>query len=164
MADDLYFSVPDVEGACARAEALYNRVYAALQAVLPGTAIVQHIGATSIPGCLTKGDLDIVVRVQAGDFDQVDAILEGMFARNTGSVRTKDFAAFENPDFDPPLGVQLTTFGGEYDDLHYFADALRSDPALLEQYNALKRAYEGKLMDEYRAAKDRFVASVLHRP
>jgi hypothetical protein len=34
----------------------------------------------------------------------------------------------------------------------------------LEQYNALKRAYEGKLMDEYRAAKDRFVASVLHRP
>jgi GrpB-like predicted nucleotidyltransferase (UPF0157 family) len=88
MADDLYFSVPDVEGACARAEALYNRVYAALQAVLPGTAIVQHIGATSIPGCLTKGDLDIVVRVQAGDFDQVDAILEGMFARNTGSVRT----------------------------------------------------------------------------
>jgi hypothetical protein len=26
------------------------------------------VGATSIPGCVTKGDLDVVIRVQAADF------------------------------------------------------------------------------------------------
>jgi hypothetical protein len=36
-------------------------------ATRPATADVSHVGATSIPGCVTKGDLDVVIRVQAAD-------------------------------------------------------------------------------------------------
>ena len=163
MQGDLYYSVRDTEVAHARAASLFDQVRARLALVLPATAIVQHVGATAVEGCITKGDLDIVVRVEEADFAQADRALETMFARNTGSVRTHSFAAFEDPGSDPPLGVQLTTIGGEFDVFHRFVEVLRRDPVALDEYNALKRAHEGRPIDEYRAAKDRFVASLLER-
>jgi GrpB-like predicted nucleotidyltransferase (UPF0157 family) len=161
MQEERYISAPDTEAAHAGAAALFDRVRARLQAVLPTSVIIQHVGATAVPGCLTKGDLDIVVRVPDVDFAQVDSILQSMFSRNVGSVRLADFAAFEDPGSDPPLGVQLTTIGGTFDDFHRLVDVLRNEPDVLAQYNSLKRTYDGRPMDEYRAAKDRFLAAVL---
>jgi GrpB-like predicted nucleotidyltransferase (UPF0157 family) len=64
-----------------------------LVARLPATADVRHIGATAVPDCLTKGDLDIVVRVPSDDFADADTALATLFARNEGSIRTEGFSS-----------------------------------------------------------------------
>ncbi|WP_264073582.1 GrpB family protein [Rhodopseudomonas palustris] len=142
-------------------ERLFASVKQQLIAVLPNTSEILHIGATSVPGCLTKGDLDIVVRVERKDFHATEAALAARYARNSGSVRTNEFAAFEDDACTPHLGIQLTVKGGEFDVFHQFAAALRADPALVERYNELKRAHDGQPMDRYRAAKDAFVTDAL---
>ncbi|MFT4277233.1 MAG: GrpB family protein [Rhodopseudomonas sp.] len=143
------------------AERLFVAVQQQLVAVLPKTCELLHIGATSVPGCLTKGDLDIVVRVQREDFQAAEAALAARYARNSGSVRTNEFAAFEDETCTPHLGIQLTVKGGGFDVFHQFAAALRADPALVKRYNELKRAHDGQPMDRYRAAKDAFVTDAL---
>lgn len=154
---------PDVETARGDAERLFERMSSELRAFLPSSVDIRHIGATAVTGCLTKGDLDIVVRVDAADFTAADAALVARFARNLGSKRTASFSSFEDAETSPHLGIQLTVAGGEDDDFHLFVEALTRDPALVAQYNALKRQFDGKSMDVYRAAKGAFVTTVLSR-
>ncbi|WP_315763620.1 MULTISPECIES: GrpB family protein [unclassified Bradyrhizobium] len=158
---DLFRIAADHRQAREAAERLFEAVKQQLQAVLPATTEVLHVGATAIPGCLTKGDLDIVVRVERKDFQAVEATLSARFARNPGSTRTEEFAAFEDEVCTPHLGIQLTAKGGALDVFHRFAAALRADPALVSRYNTLKIAHDGQPMDCYRAAKDAFVADAL---
>ncbi|MES5047191.1 GrpB family protein [Rhizobium nepotum] len=68
---------------------------------LPTSAEIEHVGATAVPGCLTKGDLDICIRVAATDFDAADRILARSFQRNPGSVRSGAFSAFMDDDRIP---------------------------------------------------------------
>ena len=147
----------------AHADRLFERVSSELRALLPPSADVRHIGATAIPGCVTKGDLDIVVRVAAADFLAADGALAGRYSRNVGSKRTACFASFEDAGTAPHLGIQLTIAGGEDDDFHLFAEALTRNPELVARYNALKRQFDGQPMDVYRAAKSEFVTTVLSR-
>jgi GrpB-like predicted nucleotidyltransferase (UPF0157 family) len=154
---------PDAEQARASAERLYSRVVEPLKALLPPSADIRHIGATAVAGCLTKGDLDIVVRIAAEDFSAADAALAARFARNVGSKRTASFASFEDAATSPHLGIQLTVVGGEDDYFHLFVDALGRNPELVAQYNALKRDFVGQPMQVYREAKSAFVTAVLAR-
>jgi GrpB-like predicted nucleotidyltransferase (UPF0157 family) len=158
---DLFHLSANDRQAQAAAEHLFERVKEELQTVLPATAEVLHVGATAVPGCLTKGDLDIVVRVEHRAFQAVEDLLATRFPRNPGSTRTDEFASFEDECCTPHLGIQLTTKGGAFDMFHLFAAALCADPALVHRYNALKLAHDGQSMDSYRAAKDAFVADVL---
>lgn len=57
--------------------------------------------------------------------------------------------------------MQLTVRDGPYDQFIAFLDALCESPALVERYNALKRAWDGRPMDEYRRAKSELIAEVL---
>jgi GrpB-like predicted nucleotidyltransferase (UPF0157 family) len=50
---------------------------------LPGVD-VQHVGSTSIPNSLTKGDLDIQVRVTAKQFPEVVEALSKLYEINEG--------------------------------------------------------------------------------
>ena len=66
-------------------------------------------------------------------------------------------AYFFDPDSAPRVELSLTAIGN-IDDLHN-GEAWRRiahDPDLIEQYNALKRAYEGRSLDDYEAAKRQF--------
>jgi GrpB-like predicted nucleotidyltransferase (UPF0157 family) len=155
------FRLADAGRAREAAERLFEAVSRKLAAKLPATAEIHHIGATAIPGCLTKGDLDIVVRIPAADFAAADAALASLLARNEGSVRTEAFSAFEDKASDPHLGVQLAALDGPFDDFHLFVEALRRSPQLVEDYNELKRGHDGADMETYRAAKGAFVERVL---
>jgi len=162
MKDGTIFRLADDPDQARRAaEALFRVVERDLRPDLPACAELLHVGATAIPGCLTKGDLDVVVRVAAEGFAPAEAVLAARFARNVGSVRTADFAAFEGVGTVPALGVQLTVRDGRFDVFHRFACALRADPVLVIRYNALKVLHDGASMDAYRAAKDIFIARVL---
>jgi GrpB-like predicted nucleotidyltransferase (UPF0157 family) len=152
---------PDPDAARGAAETLFRTVAKELAGVLPASAEVLHIGATAVPGCLSKGDLDIVVRVDRADFPAAQALLIERWNRNAGSIRTDEFAAFEDAHRAPHLGIQLTVKGGAFDVFHQFVDALLADPALVSRYNELKLRFRDGPMAEYRTAKAAFVVNVL---
>lgn len=137
---------------------LFREIEMTVTGFLPASAEVLHVGSTAIAGCLTKGDLDVLVRIACEDFPAADIELQARYPRNLASARTHDFSAF---CVDAHVGVQLTAIGGKFDVFHLFSDALRADPMLLAAYNRLKRDYDGRPMNDYREAKDAFVITVL---
>jgi GrpB-like predicted nucleotidyltransferase (UPF0157 family) len=146
-----------------RVEKLWAEQAAFLRKLLPG-ADVQHVGSTAVPGSLTKGDLDIQVRVTEGDFDNAVAALAEHFARNTLSTPQEGFTAFANSQADPPLGIQLTTIDGDLDIFWRFREVLFARRDLQWAFEKLKRSYEGRPMSEYRAAKSAFFHSLRQTP
>ncbi len=80
---------------------LFDAVSRTLAAILLPAADIRHIGATAVPGCLTKGDLDIVVRVSDEAFKEADAALASNYVSNEGSIRTNSFSALEDASSHP---------------------------------------------------------------
>jgi GrpB-like predicted nucleotidyltransferase (UPF0157 family) len=161
MDSEAQFIMVDANRAREEAQRLFEVVSKLLTRVLPPTADVRHIGATAVPGCLTKGDLDIVVRVRIDQFSDIDAMLASRFARNEGSIRSETFSAFEDASTRPHLGIQLVAINGPFDFFHLFIEALQRSPRLFEEYNALKSQYNGANMTLYRKAKDAFIEAAL---
>lgn len=136
------------------AEDEFRRYRLTLLNLIP-TADIQHVGSTAVPGLLTKGDLDIQVRVPVEEFDPAKAKLRNGFnPRHENEIWTKAFASFEdhaNPAM--PVGIQLTVTGSAFDEFVRVRDLLRTDMELLNRYNQLKRRFEGKSETEYKRAK-----------
>jgi GrpB-like predicted nucleotidyltransferase (UPF0157 family) len=144
-----------------RADLTFERCSAELRQLLP-FAEIEHIGSTAIPGTLTKGDLDILVRVSTSEqLVRADELLAQRYQRNTGSDRNFEFSSFKNEDLDPPLGIQVVLKDSAYDQFIKFRDLLRASPALVKAFNDLKAKFEGCSMDEYRTAKTGFIQSIL---
>ncbi|MBB2483689.1 GrpB family protein [Mitsuaria sp. WAJ17] len=148
-------------------KALFDRTAAALQVLLPG-ARVEHVGSSSIPGACSKGDLDLCVLVAPGAHAQVVDLLCGQgFEIKQGTLRTPELCMLQAPPEwarGHDLALQIVALGSTFEDFLRFRDALRREPALVAAYNALKRAHWDQGEDAYRAAKARFIESVLARP
>ncbi|WP_439891923.1 GrpB family protein [Ralstonia sp. 25C] len=147
--------------ASAQADAAFHAFVARWASRLPASADIVHVGSTAIPGCLTKGDLDICVRADRADVAHIDALLAACYARNAGSFRSDDFSAFKDDAHQPPLGVQLVARGSELDVFVRFCDCLLRSSELVAAFNALKAAHAGRSMASYRLAKADFIAKVL---
>ena len=144
----------------AKVAAAFEQHRQRLSKLLP-EAECHHIGGTSVAGALTKGDLDIQVRVRAEELPRADAILAKHYDRNITSTLTPTFSSFKDDRADPPLGIQVTAIGGPEDHFVALRDYLVAHPEANERYNRLKRSFEGASMDEYRAAKSAYIASLL---
>lgn len=131
-----------------------------IRTVLP-EADIQHVGSTAIPDSLTKGDLDIQVRVPADLFPLAVQRLGTLYHPNKDSIRTDTFAAFQDDTTSPPLGVQLSVIGSPEDFFWKVRDVLRADPVQQRAYDALKQQYEGEPMDVYRVAKEQFIEAIM---
>ena len=154
MSDIVHFSnAPEV---FAMAEYLFSVVTARLRAILPHAEIL-HVGSTAIPGTLTKGDLDIEVRVSSDEFHEADRLLDELFDRNTGSFRSDEFSAFHDSTSNPELGVQLVVVGSVPDNFLAWRHLLECDAELRREYDNLKKRFEGQSMESYRAAKAQFI-------
>ena len=134
---------------------LFTAQYSLIKAILPN-ADVQHVGSTAIPNSLTKGDLDIQVRVKYDEFQFAVEELSKIYSPNDGSVVTESFRAFKDDTTTPPLGIQLTVINSEFDFFWKFRDVLLSNDSYRQEYDELKREYEGKDMEKYRQAKNTF--------
>ncbi len=130
--------------------------------LVPG-AEVEHVGSTAVPGALTKGDLDLVVRVDQATFPTAIGMLGSHYAVHQPKNWTRTLASFKDPSSRrPEVGVQLVVAGSTDDRLFGpFRDALIRDPALLAQYNELKRHLDGADYERYTEQKGRFVERVL---
>lgn len=144
-----------------RTNAFANSAIARLQSLLGPDMEIAHVGATAIPGCLTKGDVDLVVRVGPGSFANARAILDEHFEKNLGSPREDYFASYVDETGTFPLGIQLVVRGSEFDSFQKFSDLLRRSETLRVSYNALKQSFVGADMATYRTAKARFIERTL---
>jgi GrpB-like predicted nucleotidyltransferase (UPF0157 family) len=128
-------------------------------------AEIEHVGSTSIPGALTKGDLDLLVRVDAAGFEPAVRVLRTLYAVHQPDNWTPTYASFSDADaHDPPVGVQLVVAGSADDALFGpFRRAMIADPELLAAYNDLKRRFDGSDYDAYTDAKAQFIERVMAR-
>jgi GrpB-like predicted nucleotidyltransferase (UPF0157 family) len=149
----------DVPGAQAAYEAHRARIAEVLQDVE-----IEHVGATAVPGALTKGDVDLLVRVEPEALEAAAAALGALYAIHQADNWTPTYASFVDPDADPPVGIQVAAAGSAEDALFApFRDALTRDPALLEEYNALKLRLNGEDYERYTEQKAAFIERVLLR-
>jgi GrpB-like predicted nucleotidyltransferase (UPF0157 family) len=153
------FAIQNIDDDVLQAEC--ERVFVLLRSLLPSIEI-HPVGSTAVPGVVGKQDIDLLVRVPASQFETTQQTLDAHFARNPDQLSTDDFQGYhvESP-FD--VAIQLTIADGPYDNFLAFLSALRSDPAIVDAYNALKRQWNGRPMEEYRQAKHDFIQAVLSR-
>jgi GrpB-like predicted nucleotidyltransferase (UPF0157 family) len=127
-------------------------------------AEIEHIGATAVPGSLTKGDVDILVRVGEQHFDAARKALMAHYTINQPENWTESFASFKDDRLGAlPLGVQLVVTGSADDIFAQCRDTLIAQPQQLARLNALKSKFDGRAMEEYRAAKAQFFEQLLSR-
>ena len=143
-----------------KVERLFEEEKKRIQSLLR-EADIQHIGSTAIPNSLTKGDLDIQVRIPAELFPMAVDSLSKVYETNEGSTRTDTFAAFKDNSLDPPLGVQLSVIGGEEDFFWKLRDFLKTNDNYRQEYDNLKKQFEGKCMDDYITAKGEFFEKLM---
>jgi GrpB-like predicted nucleotidyltransferase (UPF0157 family) len=144
------------------AEAVFHEQRVAVLALLPG-AKVEHVGATAVPGALTKGDVDLLVRVRRPDFAAAVGVLCGRYAIHQPHNWTPTLASFKAPHAaELDVGIQLVVEGSDADGFFGpFRDALISSPALLAKYNQLKQGLDGLDYERYTERKGQFIERVL---
>lgn len=137
------------------AQKAYQKERAAILKLLPD-ADVQHVGSTAVPHSLTKGDLDIQIRVSIDGFKEAVLHLGHRYHENHPELWTLDFALFhEYENSEIPVGIVLTVKDSKFDEFYKVRDLFLASPRLVEQYNAFKMRYEGKREEEYKQAKAR---------
>ena len=128
-----------------------------IEALVPA-AVIEHIGATSVPGSLTKGGLDLLVSVPAERFEQAAREMEERYEIHQPEDWTETFASFKAPEGGIPIGVQLVVADSRDERLFIeWRELLVNEPDVLAEYNALKRSQSGADPDSYVAAKGRFI-------
>ena len=131
---------------------------------LPGAELALT-GSTSLPGMLTRGDVDLQLRVRPEDFDRAVRMLGATHTPVHGEIWTSGFATFETSRHELPTGIAVTAIGDEHDTLFRRTWArLASDPELVDAYNAVKLAHENADDAAYLAAKRRFLDSIGRDP
>lgn len=96
------------------------------------------VGGSSVPGALTRGDVDLHLRVVPAAFPGVVAALRSVHRVVHPEIWCSTLATF-TVDTDLPTGIAVTPVGSEHD-VRFTVTwrRLRAEPALLEEYNALK--------------------------
>lgn len=145
----------------ARVQSRFEQLRGELQAMVP-SAQIEHVGSTAIAGSLTKGDLDVQVRVLAAQYPAAKERLCQLFDINAGGFSAHDAISFEDYSGEPHVGIHLTVVGGSADIQWRFRDLLLASESLRQEYDHLKRRFEGKSMARYREAKAEFVDRVLN--
>ncbi|XOV83657.1 MAG: GrpB family protein [bacterium] len=140
---------------------LYSVIETKLSTLIP-FASIDHIGSTSIPGSVTKGDLDIGLSVPETKFREALSLLDSQYSRNTASLSTDQYQPFIASHGSQEVAIQLFVGGTIFEKRFLFwRDELIKNPGLLSRYNALKLKYEGKAMTEYRDAKSQFIRAYI---
>lgn len=143
-------------------QARFDALAPRLQAWLP-QARIEHIGASSISGACSKGDLDVLVAVEGAQLEAARAVLVAQgYVEKLDTLRTPELCMLEAGAGNPEHALQLVAQGSvvEFRFLG-FRDRLRAEPELVSAYNALKQAHASDSDAGYRAAKSRFIEAVL---
>lgn len=140
---------------------LFGEVAREVERQLP-FARIEHVGASSIPGAVSKGDLDVFVGVARCDFRLSIALLKQLgYSEKANTLRTESLCMLETRRFASDVAIQLVENGSPFETFLRFRDLLQADATLLAEYNAMKRACEGLDADSYRRRKADFIEGLL---
>jgi GrpB-like predicted nucleotidyltransferase (UPF0157 family) len=154
------FHIRHIDGAILAAER--DRALQLLTSVLPAVDPIE-VGSTAVEGVIGKQDIDLALPVPRESFRTVRATLDRHFERDPVQFASDEYQAYVIPS-ELDVKVQLFLQGGPFDSFSAFVELLKSDPTLAEAYNALKSAWDGRPIKEYRQAKAQFIAEALAAP
>ena len=144
----------------ASCEDLYRKYELEISSLLPD-AVIEHIGASSIPNAVSKGDLDILVGVVGDKLEKAVELLSTIgFNEKSDTLRTSELCMLESSSGED-VAFQVVAIGSEFGFFVGFRDKLRENPTLVQQYNDLKMSCIGWPHDEYRRKKSAFIERVL---
>ena len=147
-----------------RIDAIFNELHESLLSISPNLR-VEHIGSSSIPGAVSKGDLDIFIGVTQEEFNRTIQLLESIgFYEKTDTLRTESLRMMVTDSYEEDVAIQVVANGTEFECFIDFRDKLRSNPVLVSKYNQLKTDCKSLSHDEYRPIKSSFIKSVLNEP
>jgi GrpB-like predicted nucleotidyltransferase (UPF0157 family) len=142
-------------------ERVLDRALAQLWSLVPD-AELHHIGATALPSGMTKGDVDLLVRVSPAQLAPTIAALQRCFVVKQPENWTADFASFgDDTGHALPLGIQVVVKDSSADFLLYLRDYFMAHRDALEQYNRLKMSHARQGAESYWKAKDEFLQGIL---
>jgi GrpB-like predicted nucleotidyltransferase (UPF0157 family) len=134
-----------------------------IASLVPGCR-VEHVGSSSIPGAISKGDIDICVVVPPLDHAAVvERLVAAGYVVKADTLRTPELCMLLSPRTDLDVALQVIADGSRFEMFMRFRDALRASPELVERYNELKRQSSSLGYEGYRDAKAEFIQSVLDR-
>ena len=123
-----------------------RRVATLIEGRMPD-ARVEHIGSTAVPGCAGKGIVDFQMLYPPGRLADARDTLDGLgFQRQTGldpfpEERPLRVGTIEHDGTIYRLHVHVVAEAdAEAEQLRFFRDRLRADPALVAEYVASKQA------------------------
>jgi GrpB-like predicted nucleotidyltransferase (UPF0157 family) len=149
----------DVADVVAAANAMVEEFGLVAKRWLPD-AEVHHIGATALPTGLTKGDVDVNIRIDTDGFARAVEILRRHHEPAQEHNWTPTYASFKADAYPLPLGIQVTVIGSSDDFLLALRDAMLTRPAILDAYNECKRRAAALGPDAYWDAKDTFLRAL----
>jgi GrpB-like predicted nucleotidyltransferase (UPF0157 family) len=142
-------------------ESVLDLLRSSLRALVPD-AELHHIGATSVRGALTKGDVDVLLRLSRERFPAIVEQLKGHFQIKQPANWTPEFASFGDDDhYALPVGIQVVVIDATEDSFLFLRDYFLRNPDALEQYNRLKAAAAPSGPEAYWKAKDGFLSGIL---
>ncbi|MGR2770463.1 GrpB family protein [Photobacterium ganghwense] len=152
-----FYRADEYQASC---EDLYRKYELKIKALLPD-AVIEHIGASSIPNAVSKGDLDILVGVSGNELEKAVELLSTLgFNEKSDTLRTSELCMLESSSGED-VAFQVVAIGSEFDFFVRFRDKLRENSALVQQYNELKMSCTGWSHDDYRRKKSAFIERVL---
>ncbi len=145
----------------AKCESEFNHYREEISKTLPA-ARIEHIGASSIPGAVSKGDLDIFIGIDSEIFEEsVQALISLGFIKKQNTLRTAELCMLESTSED--VALQIVSNGSEFEFFLTFRDKLCEECDLVNQYNELKISCTGKSHELYRKKKSEFIENVLSK-
>jgi GrpB-like predicted nucleotidyltransferase (UPF0157 family) len=122
----------------AQASEIHAQVRRTLRAAgVPGD--LEWTGASSVPGTLTKGDVDLHLRVAPELFAPAVEQLKQLLPIAVPSAWAPTLAVFDVPDQELPTGLAVTPVGSEHDIRFTRAwHRIAAEPEAHRRYNELK--------------------------
>lgn len=129
------------------------------------TGDVELTGASGIPGALTKGDVDLHLRVPPHRFSDTVRLLRSAYPVASRQSWGETLAVFDIPR-DRATGLAVTPVGSEHD-VRFVSTwrEIRRRPELLREYNQLKEsAWRTKSYEDRKSAFFSSVSDEAGRP
>jgi GrpB-like predicted nucleotidyltransferase (UPF0157 family) len=127
---------------------------------------IHHVGSTAVPGLAAKPIIDMMAGVRDLEEarDAYGPLAREGWAHEPHRPGIAHHFAKRAPDGRTTHGLHLTKPGSDlWRERLVFRDALRADPELAAEYEALKIGLARAQVDDYVGAKRPFVAEVLGR-
>ncbi|WP_310961660.1 GrpB family protein [Nocardioides terrisoli] len=147
-----------------RFERLRDEYAAAMAAADVPVRAIEHVGSTSVPGLAAKPVIDCDIIVAAEHVGAASAVLVGLGFEPRGELGIPQRWAFHAPERLAGTNTYVIVDGSLSLRNHLAVrEVLRADPALRDEYAAVKKRVGARAADiyEYGAGKDATVQRIL---